>query len=128
MALAISILFIAGVITAVGLFAAGRIDGMSPAAPDLPPGLPDGPVTAQGLRAVRIPVSLLGYRMADGDERSERGAAELEAARAVVANSGSRLEKSVQYEPVNSGPEQPAQRPSPYATRPDILENDPADG
>jgi DivIVA domain-containing protein len=128
MALAISILFIAGVITAVGLFAAGRIDGMSPAVPDLPPGLPEGPVTAEALRAVRIPVSLRGYRMADVDEMIERVAAELDASRTDQPNPGSRLEKSVHYEAVSPSPEQPRQRPSPYAPRPDVLENDPADG
>jgi DivIVA domain-containing protein len=80
MALVVGILLIAAVLVAVALFAAGRLDGMSEAVPDSPPGLADGPVTAEGLRGVRLPVSLRGYRMADVDELIERAAAELAAA------------------------------------------------
>ena len=40
MALAIEILLAAAVLLAVALAAAGRIDGMSRAVPDAPPGLP----------------------------------------------------------------------------------------
>ena len=82
MALAIEILLAAAVLLAVGLAAAGRIDGMSRAQPDAPPGLPPGPVTPEALRAAALPVVLRGYRMADVDEVLERAAAELEAARA----------------------------------------------
>ncbi len=128
MALAISIVLIAGVILAVGLFAAGRIEGMSPAVPDLPPGLPEGPVTAEALRAVKLPVALRGYRMADVDELIERAAAELDAARLKRPSPGPRLEKSLSYDPASQAPEAPRLRPSPYAARPDVLENDPADG
>jgi DivIVA domain-containing protein len=84
MALAIEILFAAAVLLAFGLAAAGRIDGMSRAVPDAPPGLPDGDVTPEGLRAVTLPVTLRGYRMADVDEVLERAAAELEQARAAA--------------------------------------------
>ena len=80
MALVVGVLLIAAVLVAVALFAAGRIDGMSEAVPDAPPGLADGPVTPEGLRGVRLPVSLRGYRMADVDELIERAAAELAAA------------------------------------------------
>lgn len=82
MALAIEILLAAAVLLAVGLAAAGRLDGMSRAVPDAPPGLPQGPVTPEGLRGVALPVVIRGYRMADVDEVLERAAAELEAARA----------------------------------------------
>ena len=82
MALAIEILLAVAVLLAVGLAAAGRIDGMSRAEPDAPPGLPPGPVTPEALRAAALPVVLRGYRMADVDEVLERAAAELEAARA----------------------------------------------
>lgn len=82
MALAISILFAAAVLLAVGLAAAGRIDGMSRAVPDAPPGLPDGEVTPEALRGATLPVVLRGYRMADVDDVLERAAAELEHARA----------------------------------------------
>jgi DivIVA domain-containing protein len=81
MALAIEILLAAAVLLAVGLAAAGRIDGMSRSAPDAPPGLAPGPVTPEALRAVALPVVIRGYRMADVDEVLERAAAELEAAR-----------------------------------------------
>jgi DivIVA domain-containing protein len=84
MALAIEILFAAAVLLAFGLAAAGRIDGMSRAVPDAPPGLPDGEVTPEGLRAVTLPVTVRGYRMADVDEVLERAAAELEHARAAA--------------------------------------------
>lgn len=84
MALAIEILLAAAVLLAVGLAAAGRLDGMSRAVPDAPPGLPPGPVTAEGLRSVTLPVVLRGYRMADVDELLERAAAELEAAHAAA--------------------------------------------
>ena len=57
---------------------------MSRAVPDAPPGLPDGEVTPEGLRAVTLPVVLRGYRMADVDEVLERAAAELEHARAAA--------------------------------------------
>jgi DivIVA domain-containing protein len=82
MALAVGIVLVLAVLLAVGLFAAGRLDGMSEAVPDVPPGLPDGPVTPEGLRRVRLPVTLRGYRMADVDELIERAAAELAAERA----------------------------------------------
>ena len=87
MALAIEVLFAAAVLLAVGLAAAGRIDGMSRAIPDAPPGLPDGEVTPDGLRGVTLPVVLRGYRMADVDEVLERAAAELEHARAAAGTS-----------------------------------------
>jgi DivIVA domain-containing protein len=77
MALVVGIILVLAVLLAVGLFAAGRLDGMSDAVPDVPPGLPDGPVTPEGLRTVRLPVSLRGYRMADVDELIERAATEL---------------------------------------------------
>ena len=89
MALAISILFAAAVLLAVGLAAAGRIDGMSRAVPDAPPGLPEGEVTPEGLRGTTLPVVLRGYRMADVDEVLERAAAELEHARATAGISSS---------------------------------------
>ena len=60
MALAIEVLLAAAVLLAVGLAAAGRIDGMSRAIPDAPPGLPDGEVTPEGLRGVTLPVVLRG--------------------------------------------------------------------
>jgi DivIVA domain-containing protein len=82
MALAIEVLFAAAVLLAAGLAAAGRIDGMSRAVPDAPPGLTDGEVTPEGLREATLPVVLRGYRMADVDEVLERAAAELERARA----------------------------------------------
>jgi DivIVA domain-containing protein len=84
MALAIEILFAAAVLLAFGLVAAGRIDGIPRAVPDAPPGLPDGEVTPENLRAVTLPVALRGYRMADVDEVLERVAAELEQARAAA--------------------------------------------
>jgi DivIVA domain-containing protein len=84
MALAIEVLFAAAVLLAVGLAAAGRIDGMSRAVPDAPPGLPDGEVTPEGLRGATLPVVLRGYRMADVDEVLERAAAELEHVRAAA--------------------------------------------
>jgi DivIVA domain-containing protein len=84
MALAIEVLFAAAVILAAGLAAAGRIDGMSRAVPDAPPGLPDGEVTPEGLRGATLPVVLRGYKMADVDEVLERAAAELEHARAAA--------------------------------------------
>jgi DivIVA domain-containing protein len=84
MALAIEILFAAAVLLAFGLVAAGRIDGIPRAVPDAPPGLPDGEVTPENLRAVTLPVALRGYRMADVDEVLERAAAELEQARAAA--------------------------------------------
>ena len=84
MALAIEILFAAAVLLAFGLVAAGRIDGIPRAVPDAPPGLPDGEVTPENLRAVTLPVALRGYRMADVDEVLERAAAELEHARAAA--------------------------------------------
>jgi DivIVA domain-containing protein len=89
MALAISILFAAAVLLAVGLAAAGRIDGMSRAVPDAPPGLPEGEVTPEGLRGATLPVVLRGYRMADVDDVLERAAAELEHARAAAGISSS---------------------------------------
>jgi DivIVA domain-containing protein len=82
MALAFEILLAAAVLLGVALAAAGRVDGMSRAVPDAPPGLPPGPVTADGLRTVRLPVVLRGYRMADVDELLERAASQLEDARA----------------------------------------------
>ena len=84
MALAIEILLAAAVLLAVGLVAAGRLDVMARAVPDAPPGLPAGPVTPEGLRAVRFPVVLRGYRMADVDAALDRAAAELAAARAAT--------------------------------------------
>jgi DivIVA domain-containing protein len=103
MALVVGILLIAAVLVAVALFAAGRIDGMSEAVPDAPPGLADGPVTAEGLRGVRLPVSLRGYRMADVDELIERAAAELAAAAPL---------RSLPAPPEST----PRIKPSPYAT------------
>jgi DivIVA domain-containing protein len=91
MALAIEILLAAAVLLAVGLAAAGRIDGMSRSAPDAPPGLPPGPVTPEALRTVALPVVLRGYRMADVDEVLERAAAELEAARSQMRLADNRL-------------------------------------
>ncbi len=84
MALAIEVLFAAAVLLAAGLAAAGRVDGMSRAIPDAPPGLPDGEVTPEALRGATLPVVLRGYRMADVDEVLERAAAELDHARAVA--------------------------------------------
>ena len=84
MALAVEVLLAAAVLLAAGLAAAGRIDGMSSAVPDSPPGLPDGEVTPEGLRAVTLPVVVRGYRMADVDEVLERAARELENARAAA--------------------------------------------
>ena len=78
MALGIEILLAAAVLLAIGLAAAGRIDGMSRAVPDAPPGLPPGPVTPDELRALKLPVVLRGYRMADVDEIIERAALELQ--------------------------------------------------
>ncbi len=86
MALAVEVLFAAAVLLAAGLAAAGRVDGMSRAIPDAPPGLPDGEVTPEALRGATLPVVLRGYRMADVDEILERAAAELENARAVAAD------------------------------------------
>jgi DivIVA domain-containing protein len=115
MALVVGIILVAAVLLAVGLFAAGRLDGMSDAVPDLPPGLPDGPVTPEGLRTVRLPVSLRGYRMADVDELIERAAAELAAERrsrpAPGLPSGSaagpRLDKPRPYASPSGGPDGP---------------------
>ncbi len=84
MALAIEILLAAAVLLAVALAAAGRLDGMNRAVPDAPPGLAPGPVTSEGLRTVRLPVVLRGYRMADVDEILERAARELDEARAAA--------------------------------------------
>jgi DivIVA domain-containing protein len=84
MALVVSILLAAAVLLAVGLAAAGRIDGMSRAVSDAPPGLPEGEVTPEGLRETTLPVVLRGYRMADVDEVLERAAAELEHARSAA--------------------------------------------
>ena len=78
MALAVGVLLAAAVLLAVGLAAAGRIDGMYRAVPDAPPGLPDGPITPDGLRRVKLPVVLRGYRMADVDELIERVATQLD--------------------------------------------------
>jgi DivIVA domain-containing protein len=85
MVLAIEILLAAAVLLAVGLVAAGRLDVMARAEPDAPPGLAPGPVTPEGLRAVKFPVVLRGYRMADVDDALDRAAAELAAARAARA-------------------------------------------
>jgi DivIVA domain-containing protein len=84
MALAVEVLLAAAVLLAAGLAAAGRIDGMSRAVPDRPPGLPDGEVTPDGLRDVTLPVVVRGYRMADVDDILERAARELEHARVVA--------------------------------------------
>ncbi len=86
MALLVGILLAAAVLLAVGLAAAGRIDGMSRAVPDRLPGLPSGPLTPDALREVSLPVVVRGYRMADVDEVLERAAAELAAARAAGAS------------------------------------------
>ena len=88
MALAIEILLAAAILLAVGLVAVGRLDGMSRAVPDAPPGLDAtdaGDVSPAALRAVRFPVVLRGYRMRDVDEALERAALELEAAYGQVA-------------------------------------------
>ncbi len=81
MAIVVGVLLVAAVLLALGLAAAGRIDGMYRATPDAPPGLPEGPITPEGLRRVKLPVVLRGYRMADVDELIERAAAELETSR-----------------------------------------------
>lgn len=102
MALAIEVLFAAAVLLAAGLAAAGRIDGMSRAVPDAPPGLPDGEVTPEALRGATLPVVLRGYRMADVDEVLERAAAELEHARAaagVAYSSAIEADQQLPYEP-----------------------------
>ncbi|HEX4015165.1 MAG TPA: DivIVA domain-containing protein [Frankiaceae bacterium] len=103
MALAISILFAAAVLLAVGLAAAGRIDGMSRAVPDAPPGLPDGEVTPDALRRVTLPVVLRGYRMADVDYALERAAAELERARAAAGMTTSTPSPSDEPQPYDEG-------------------------
>ena len=111
MALAVSVVLVAAVLLAVGLFAAGRLDGMSEAVPDVPPGLPDGPVTPEGLRAVRLPVSLRGYRMADVDELIERAAIELAAGGAPKPAPSPTITPTASPTP---GPRR--DKPSPYAT------------
>ncbi len=105
MALAIEILFAAAVLLAAGLFAAGRIDGVSRAVPDAPPGLPDGEVTPEALRAVTLPVVVRGYRMADVDEVLERAAAELERARAAAG---------IRMRPLPTPGPVPFERPVPF--------------
>lgn len=86
MALAVEVLLAAGVLLAVGLVAAGRLDVMSRAVPDAPPGLPPGPVTPEELASLKLPVVLRGYRMADVDEVLDRVAVELAAARAAAGS------------------------------------------
>ena len=108
MALAVGILLVAAVLVTVALFAAGRIDGMSEAVPDAPPGLADGPVTAESLRSVRLPVSLRGYRMADVDELIERAAAELA--------SGNRSRPTPDLVATADEPAPLLTKPSPYST------------
>ncbi len=109
MALAIEILFAAAVLLAAGLAAAGRIDGMSRAIPDAPPGLPEGEVTPEALREVTLPVVVRGYRMADVDEVLERAAAELEAARAAAGESLGKPKPTPYSNPTPYSP------PNPYA-------------
>jgi DivIVA domain-containing protein len=135
MALVVGILLIAAVLVAVALFAAGRIDGMSDAVPDSPPGLPDGPVTPEALREVRLPVSVRGYRMADVDELIERAAAELAAgtrprptpgaspitATSAVSEPGPRLSKPTPF----AAPATPAVDQTTYT---DVLDTDRTDG
>lgn len=129
MALVVGIILIAAVLLAVGLFAAGRLDGMSDSAPDAPPGLADGPVTPEGLRRVRLPVTLRGYRMADVDELIERAAAELAAERSAQQPVGASTEPSTvpSTEPSTAQrarptpgtypppPQSPPDKPRPYA-------------
>lgn len=64
----------------VAAVAAGHGEPMAPEFGDRPDaGLPgEGPVTASQLRAVRLPVVLRGYRMAEVDALIERLAAERE--------------------------------------------------
>lgn len=112
MALAIEILLAAAVLLAFGLAAAGRVDGMSRAVPDAPPGLPPGPVTPEGLRSVLLPVVLRGYRMADVDEVLERAAQELEAARRERPPAGTHQDA---YPTVPYAPPTPASADRPVA-------------
>jgi DivIVA domain-containing protein len=136
MALAIEILFAVLVLLAAGLAAAGRIDGMSRAVPDAPPGLPEGEVTPEGLRDVTLPVVLRGYRMSDVDEVLERAAAELESARAAA---GLRPTARVAAKPspmpstmpstVPSAPSGPSPTPAPRPKpRPSLEKSDSLDG
>jgi DivIVA domain-containing protein len=123
MGLVVGIILVAAVLLAVGLFAAGRLDGMSDAVPDVPPGLPDGPVTPEGLRRVRLPVSLRGYRMADVDELIERAAAELAGERVAEESSEQTIEQRSRPTPGKypDPPQSPAagprlDKPRPYAS------------
>jgi DivIVA domain-containing protein len=111
MALVVGIILVAAVLLAVGLFAAGRLDGMSDAVPDVPPGLADGPVTPEGLRRVRLPVALRGYRMADVDELIERAAAELAAERGAEQSVGPR--SAPPTAPPDAPPTEQRARPTP---------------
>lgn len=66
------------VIGGVAVVAAGRGEGLAPAQTDEPrPELPDGPLTAADLRAVRFSTAVRGYRAAEVDEVLERLARQL---------------------------------------------------
>jgi DivIVA domain-containing protein len=64
----------------VAVVAAGRGEGLSPAQTDEPrPELPEGPLAATDLRAVRFSTAWRGYRAAEVDDLLERLARQLEA-------------------------------------------------
>jgi DivIVA domain-containing protein len=73
------------VMGAIAVVAAGYGKPMDPATHDRAGrALPDGPVTADGLRRVRFSLAFRGYRMSEVDDLLDRVAARLEAAEAAV--------------------------------------------
>jgi DivIVA domain-containing protein len=66
----------------IAVVAAGRVGSMPPAYGDHPDVvLPDGPLGPGDLRAVRLPLAVRGYRMAEVDALLDRLAAQMEAAK-----------------------------------------------
>ena len=77
MAWVFAVLLVA-LIGGVVVVAAGHGEAMSPAVDDDPdPHLPDGPITAAGLREVRFNVAFRGYRAEEVDRLIERLAEQL---------------------------------------------------
>ena len=71
---------VVAVLGGVALVAAGRVDASLPPVRDDRPEvvLPDGPVTAEALREVRLPLAVRGYRMEEVDALLARLADQLE--------------------------------------------------
>ena len=89
---------------AVAVVASGRGQPMGPSYDDAPDSLvpSDGPVTAEDLRRIRLPLAFRGYRMAEVDAllqrlAEEREDAEAEARRRSVGSSPVEVEGDAEH-------------------------------